>query len=66
LVRIVEVGPASVRFAGVDPVDGTPLLDIKPFVACFDRPEGEVRCGWFDTVDLIDGATPASMDPTIS
>jgi tRNA (adenine37-N6)-methyltransferase len=38
LVRIVEVGPATVRFAGVDLVDGTPLLDIKPFVARLTGP----------------------------
>jgi tRNA (Thr-GGU) A37 N-methylase len=30
----------------VDIVDGTPLLDIKPFVPQFDWIEGEVRIGW--------------------
>jgi tRNA (adenine37-N6)-methyltransferase len=65
LVRILEVGPATIRFAGVDLVDGTPIVDIKPFVARFDRPTGEIACGWFDTVDLIDGSTPTSLDPTV-
>jgi tRNA-Thr(GGU) m(6)t(6)A37 methyltransferase TsaA len=63
LVRILEVGVSSVRFAGVDLIDGTAVVDIKPFVARFDRPEGDVACGWFDTVDLLDGSTPASLDP---
>lgn len=61
LVRILEVGASNVRFAGVDLVDGTPVVDIKPFVARFDRPDGEVRCGWFDTVPLLEGTTPSSI-----
>jgi tRNA-Thr(GGU) m(6)t(6)A37 methyltransferase TsaA len=62
LVRLAEVGPSTVRFRGVDLVDGTPVVDIKPFVARFDRPPGEVRCGWFDTVDMVEGATPANLE----
>jgi tRNA (Thr-GGU) A37 N-methylase len=34
----------------VDILDGTPLLDIKPYTARFDRIEG-TRNGWQDTVD---------------
>jgi tRNA (adenine37-N6)-methyltransferase len=45
LVRLLGVDGASVRFAGVDFVDGTPVLDVKPYVARFDRPPGDVRCG---------------------
>jgi tRNA-Thr(GGU) m(6)t(6)A37 methyltransferase TsaA len=29
----------------VDALDGTPLLDIKPYVPAFDQPQG-VRIGW--------------------
>ncbi len=36
--------------SGVDTLDGTPLLDIKPYVAEFDRRDG-ARCGWYDTLD---------------
>ena len=32
---------------GVDILDGTPLLDIKPYVRQFDIREN-VRSGWFD------------------
>jgi len=61
LVRVVAVEDARVRFAGVDLIDGTPVLDIKPYVGAFDHPPGAVRCGWFDDVDLPPGATPGSL-----
>jgi tRNA (Thr-GGU) A37 N-methylase len=32
---------------GVDMLDGTPLLDIKPYVPTFDA-YPEARSGWFD------------------
>jgi tRNA (Thr-GGU) A37 N-methylase len=35
---------------GVDILDGTPLLDIKPYTAKFDRIE-KTRNGWQDGVD---------------
>lgn len=35
---------------GVDVLDGTPLLDIKPYTAKFDRFE-PLRSGWQDAVD---------------
>jgi tRNA-Thr(GGU) m(6)t(6)A37 methyltransferase TsaA len=43
LVQIVEVSGTVIRFAGVDLLDGTPVLDIKPFVTRFDRPPGGGR-----------------------
>ena len=61
LVRVVGVEGARVRFAGVDLIDGTPVLDIKPYVGAFDRPPGPVRCGWFDDIALPPGATPGSL-----
>jgi tRNA (Thr-GGU) A37 N-methylase len=35
---------------GVDILDGTPLLDIKPYTTKFDRVETK-RNGWQDKVD---------------
>jgi tRNA-Thr(GGU) m(6)t(6)A37 methyltransferase TsaA len=61
LVRILAVEPPKVRFAGVDMVDGTLLLDIKPYVARLDQVKGTVRSGWFDTVSMEAGATPNSL-----
>lgn len=34
---------------GVDLLDGTPVLDLKPYVGDFDD-QTEVRCGWLDDV----------------
>ena len=61
LVRLLEVDGRRLRFAGVDLVDGTPILDIKPYVVQFDRPRGEPRSGWFDSVPLRDEVTPADL-----
>lgn len=61
LVRLLEVSGRTVRFAGVDLLDGTPVLDLKPYVTKFDRPPGEPRCGWFDGVAVPEGVTPADL-----
>lgn len=65
LVRLLGVEGNVVRFAGVDLLDGTPVLDIKPWVARFDRPwgDGRPRSGWFDDVDPAPGTTPADLPP---
>jgi tRNA-Thr(GGU) m(6)t(6)A37 methyltransferase TsaA len=46
-VRLKGIAGAVITIAGVDVIDGTPLLDIKPYVPRFDAfPES--RAGWFD------------------
>lgn len=49
LVRLLEVEGATLRIEGMDLLDGTPVLDIKPFVKDFDDAT-DVRCGWLDAV----------------
>jgi tRNA (adenine37-N6)-methyltransferase len=61
LIELLEVTPATVRFAGVDVIDGTPVIDLKPYVTRFDRPPGDPPCGWFDEVALDEGSTPAGL-----
>ena len=61
LVEVVGVSEARVEFRGVDVVDGTPVLDLKPYVARFDDPGRSVRCGWFDDVELREGVRPADL-----
>jgi tRNA (Thr-GGU) A37 N-methylase len=40
----------------VDMVDGTPILDLKPYVPAFDARD-DVRVGWYaDRLDRLDGA----------
>jgi tRNA-Thr(GGU) m(6)t(6)A37 methyltransferase TsaA len=47
VVAIEDVADATLSVRGIDVVDGTPLLDVKPFVPDFDVPE-EAEAGWLD------------------
>jgi len=47
IVRLVRVEGHRLSIRDVDIVDGTPLLDIKPYVPDFDSPEAE-RIGWLE------------------
>ena len=49
VVRLLGVDGRVLRIEGVDLLDGTPVLDIKPYVCDFDD-QTEVRCGWLDEV----------------
>jgi len=46
VVELVSIEGNIVTIKGVDVLDGTPLLDIKPYIENFDKVEGEVRSGW--------------------
>ena len=48
LARVVAVEPSAVVIDGVDLLDGTPVLDLKPFVPLFDTPSEAARAGWFE------------------
>lgn len=61
LIQILDITGGLIRFAGVDLLDGTPVIDIKPYVNRFDRPRGDPRCGWFDDVPITDQVTPADL-----
>ena len=45
-VRLVGDHGSNLEILDVDMVDGTPLLDIKPYVPAFDERD-EVRIGWY-------------------
>jgi tRNA-Thr(GGU) m(6)t(6)A37 methyltransferase TsaA len=48
LVELLAVEDGALRIRGVDLLDGTPVLDVKPYVPLFDaRDEAVVRTGWF-------------------
>lgn len=38
----------TLTFEGADVLNGTPLLDLKPYVPDFDQ-QTEVRAGWYET-----------------
>ncbi len=63
LIQVLAVTGATVEFARVDLLDGTPVLDLKPYVARFDQPPGTPRSGWFDEVTIGDGVTPRQLAP---
>jgi tRNA (adenine37-N6)-methyltransferase len=48
LARIVSVEPPAVLVEGLDLLNGSPVLDLKPYVPLFDTPVGEVESGWFE------------------
>lgn len=50
LVRLLKIENGVLHVEDMDVLDGTPLLDIKPYVSRFDSCEG-ARCGWQDQVD---------------
>ncbi|MFT3719754.1 tRNA (N6-threonylcarbamoyladenosine(37)-N6)-methyltransferase TrmO [Pseudorhodoferax sp.] len=56
IVRLEAVDGTVLRFSGNDMVDGTPVLDIKPYVPRFDVRQTE-RIGWFaQRLDALEAA----------
>jgi len=47
VVRLERMGDGVLYIRDVDILDGTPLLDIKPYVPAFDA-GGEVQTGWLE------------------
>lgn len=60
VTRIVSVTGNIVTVEGIDVLDGTPLLDIKPYIPQFDSVEN-VRTGWM-TKDASDVSASRSDD----
>lgn len=47
IVRLNRIEGSTLYIEDVDILDGTPLLDIKPFVRRFDEPD-DIRIGWLE------------------
>lgn len=45
-VRLLEVHGNVLRVQGLDAIDGTPVLDIKPYLPAFDRVESPTVPEW--------------------
>ena len=56
IVKVENVREDGIVFSEVDMLDGTPLLDIKPYVKHFDSRDN-VQSGWIDK-HFNDGAIP--------
>ncbi len=50
IVRLVRIEGRVLHVEDVDILDGTPLLDIKPYTRRFDD-RLDVRCGWQESID---------------
>ena len=53
-VELVAVGEGVLQVRGVDLLDGTPILDIKPYVPYADA-FPHARAGWIDGIDAAQG-----------
>jgi tRNA (adenine37-N6)-methyltransferase len=53
-VELVDVGAHGLRVRGMDLLDGTPILDIKPYVPYADA-FPNARAGWIDGIDAAQG-----------
>lgn len=47
VVRLLGIDGATLEIADLDLLDGTPVLDLKPFVGDFDQPP-DARFGWLE------------------
>jgi tRNA (adenine37-N6)-methyltransferase len=46
IVRLIKVEDVTLHIQDIDIADGSPLIDIKPYVPAFDE-RADVRIGWF-------------------
>ncbi len=51
IVGVESIEGRELTVSGIDVIDGTPLLDIKPFVPQFDAPT-DTDAGWVDETPL--------------
>jgi tRNA (adenine37-N6)-methyltransferase len=59
-VELVSIEGRTLHLRGVDLLDGTPVLDLKPYVPYADAFPG-ARAGWIDAVDATVGAHSAPV-----
>ena len=50
IVRLINVIDTKIIVSGVDVFDGTPLLDIKPYIKDLDD-KADANYGWLNDVD---------------
>ena len=50
VVKLLKIKGRYLHIEGIDVLNSTPLLDIKPYIPIFDQPE-KVRIGWLEGND---------------
>jgi len=48
LVELIKVNQNEIIVKGLDGIDGSPVLDIKPYIPGFDKPEKTRVAEWYD------------------
>ena len=48
VVRLMGIRDNRLRISGTDAVDGTPVLDIKPYIPACDSVENGAKIGWLE------------------
>ena len=61
-VRLLAVTDEGLDFEGVDMLDQTPLIDIKPYVWTWDAHPG-MREGWYRGLNLTTGTADGRFLP---
>ena len=56
VVKLIDIQDNIIRIENVDLLDGTPLLDIKPYVPAFDAYDS-AKAGWLDRSSRKAGST---------
>ena len=49
LVKLESIKDNIIEIRGVDILNETPLIDIKPYIPNFDFVEGEIKSGWMNS-----------------
>jgi len=62
VVRLLGVHGNILEVADVDMIDGTPILDIKPYVPEFDS-YSDSKAGWFDESTSRQRTADGRFDP---
>ena len=67
IVELKHIDGDTLTVAGIDVLDGTPLLDIKPYISRFDHRKG-TRNGCVDKKEIVNiadsEATPGHLQDT--
>ncbi|MTK11201.1 MAG: tRNA (N6-threonylcarbamoyladenosine(37)-N6)-methyltransferase TrmO [Clostridiaceae bacterium] len=61
IVEISKIIENEIFLRNIDMLDGTPILDIKPFVPGFDIPKSNIKIGWL-TSNIDNVSTKLSDD----
>ncbi len=56
VVRVLEVSGNRIRTSGLDVFDGTPVLDIKPYIKDLDS-KADANYGWLEDLDDMEHLT---------